>query len=214
MMTRSISFRLLRIVFPAFLLMSLSSTATHVDDVDPCELLNDQLIQDFFEVSAASLNRKSSESSNPSCTVNWAKPNMDELEKQHQEAMSQYMQDKMAGKDVKYPTYPSNNQISLTIYGSEFKDKLSAKNSFNTAMQRLQKGTTTEINGKMETMFQYETVPVDGVADDAHWVDGLSQLSVLSGIRIFHLKIKVYDNAEENQKSAEAIARKLALTLN
>jgi len=184
-----------------------------VYELDPCELLNDQLIQEFFEVNVSELNRNTSGSSNLTCTVDWVKPNIKDLEKEHQAAMSKYMQDKIAGKDVEFPTYPSNNQVTLTIYKAAFKDKTSAQQSFNTAMQKLQTGTVAEINGKTETMFQYETIPVENVADDAHWVNGLSQLSVLSGTRIFHLRVKVYDNAEKNRSSAEAIAIKLAESL-
>jgi len=207
------SYKFLWIILMSLAFLSFSRVDSRLDKIDPCELLTDQLIQEFFEVNLDQINRETSSSSNPSCTVDWVKPNMEELKKKHQEAISQYMQDKMAGKDVKMPAYPSNNKINLTISGGEFKDKQAAGTAFNSAMQRLQKGTTAEINGKMETMFQYETEPVEDVADDAHWVDGLSQLSVLSGVQIFHVKVKVYENAEENRKSAEAIARILAQSL-
>ncbi|RLD19528.1 MAG: hypothetical protein DRI69_08150 [Bacteroidetes bacterium] len=201
------------IIIPTFL-CSVHSESEHVNTDDPCAFLNNQLIQEFFEVDAGDINRESSESSNPSCTVGWVKPNIEELQKSHQQAMSQYMQDKMAGKDVKMPAYPGNNHVRLTIHSTVFNDKASAEHSFNTAMQRLQKGTTMEVNGKTETVFQYDTVPVENVADAAHWIEGLSQLSVQSGVRIFHLKVKVYDTAEENRETAEKIAQKLALTLN
>lgn len=215
MITSSIRISLKLVLVPAIFLFVLVSSGFQMNEVvDPCELLNDKLLQEFFEVDLEALNRKTSSSSNPTCTVDWVKPNMEELKKKHQEAMSQYMQDKMAGKDVKMPKYPGNNAVSLTIYKDAFKDNSSAQRSFNSAMLKLQTGTTTEINGKTKTMFQYDTEPVDSIGDDAHWVEGLSQLSVLSGLRIFHLKVKVFTTANENRKSAEFIANRLVSSIH
>ncbi len=213
MITRAVLYKFILILVPGILII-LPPSICQTDMLNPCEVLSDQLLEDVFEVNLTESNREWSSSINPTCTVTWAKPNIEELKKKYQDALSQYMQDKIAGKDVKMPVYPSNNEVSLTVSGRIFSDEYDAANSFDVAMKKLEEGTTMELNGKIETMFQYQTVPVKDVADNAHWVEGLSQLSVLAGTTIFHVKVRVYENPEENVRTAKFLAKRLAKSLN
>ena len=76
-------------------------------------------------------------------------------------------------------------------------------------MKQLEEGFRDKDNPDAPPRFQYDTEPVEGVADGAFWTPGLSQLSARGGTYIFHVTVRTGD-AATNQEKARAVAADVA----
>jgi len=181
-------------------------------DLSPCEVLSDDVIRRHFDTADAELTRKQSRySDDPLCTVSWPKPNAAELEQQRAQAMSDYMTRKMRGESVERPSLRTTNEVTLTIAKTDFESAERALESFDGAMRVLSEGMTVKTDrGEMKSP-TYELQPVTGVGARAMWAAGLSQLSVVTDDRIFH--VGVVTGSESDQEKAKAIANDIAPSL-
>lgn len=183
-------------------------------DVDPCAILDPDLIRRHFDLGDAELEvRPSTRTHHPLCRVIWRKPDAAEIEKEMQARMSEYMTAKMRGEDVKMPSLRTDNDVSLTLNMPPFETDEAGAAALQSAMQTLNKGFKDKDNPDAPPQFQYETELVDGVADGAFWTPGLSQLSVQSGRYIFHVTVQTGD-AGVNQAKARALAAEIAEKLD
>lgn len=175
-------------------------------DTTPCDVLDDELIRAHFTVTeGAEISRKPSKySPYPLCTVSWRKANADEIEAQSGAAMSDYLQRKMRGEDVKMPIARTNNEVSLTIVDSDFASADDARRTFEASMKMLSDGITRSHEGT-EVTIQADLTPVDGVGDKALWAPTMRQLSVVDGTTIFHVTVNTGD-LEADLATAQAIA--------
>ncbi len=183
-------------------------------DTTPCEVLNDRLVRASFDIAPdVQLSRKPSKySPHPLCTVSWPKPNAAEIEANTASAMSDYMQRKMKGEDVKMPSFRTENEVSLTLYQPEFDSPQKAVASFDTAMKRLSDGVTAS-HKDVEMTFQADVTPVDGIGRKAMWAARLRQLSVVEGNRIFHITVNTGADLNEDLEKAKSVARDVARAL-
>lgn len=180
-------------------------------DTTPCEILDDTFVRAHFEVgSDVEISRSPSKySPHPLCTVSWARPDAEELQKKNAEAMSEYMQAKLRGEDVKMPSFRTTNEVSLTLYEPEFEDARTAQSSFDAAMSSLSKGITAS-HEDVEMTFQADLVPVSGIGDKAMWAASMRQLSVVDGTRIFHVGVNTGDDRDADRAKAEEVAKAIA----
>ena len=180
-------------------------------DTTPCEILDDELVRAHFEIGPeAEIKRSPSKySPHPLCTVSWDKPNAEEIEQKNAAAMSEYLQAKMRGEDVKMPSFRTTNEVSLTLYDPEFEDASSAMSSFDSAMKSLSDGITAS-HEDVEMTFQADLTPVEGVGDKAMWAAKMRQLSVVDGTRIFHVGVNTGADLEADRAKAEAVAKAVA----
>ena len=177
-------------------------------ELDPCELLTDDLIRAHLPSAAnVTLERRLSEySMHPLCVVIWRKPDADAIEASAGPAMQEYMQRKMRGEDVQMPRFRTNDELTLTLFEPVFADPRLAHSSFDQAMAILQKGVTGSHDGG-QVSFQSDVVSVPNVGDKASWAEQLRQLSVVTGGRIFYITVNTgADNAQE-RATAIAVAR-------
>lgn len=183
-------------------------------DTTPCEILSDGLIRSSFDLdSGVELTRSPSKySPHPLCTVRWPKPNAAELEKERAAAMSDYLQKKMKGEDVKMPSFASENEVSLTLYEPEFDSPDEALRSFDIAMKRLSDGITGK-HENVELTVQADLTPVEGVGRKAMWAPSMHQLSVVEGQRIFHLTVNRGEPLEAELEKARSLATQIASEL-
>lgn len=183
-------------------------------DTTPCEVLDERVIRASFDIgSDVQLTRKPSKySPHPLCTVSWPKPNAAELEKNQASAISDYMQRKMKGEDVKMPSFRTSNEVSLTLYEPQFDSPQEAVASFDLAMKRLSEGMTAS-HQDIEMTFQADVTPVEGVGSKAMWAPKLRQLSVVDRNRIFHVGVNTGAELNEELEKAKAIARDIAQAL-
>lgn len=182
-------------------------------DVDPCAILDQDLIRRHFDVGAAEMDvRPSRRSRHLLCRVIWRKPDAAEIEKQTQAKMSEYMLAKARGEEVKMPSFHTDNDVSLTINMPPLETDEAAASAFQSAMQTLNDGFKDKDNPEAPPKFQYETELVGGVADGAFWTPGLSQLSVRSGRYVFHVTVQTGD-AGVNRAKARALASEIAKKL-
>jgi len=190
-----------------------ASAAKPEATVDPCAILDADLIRRHFDVGGEELSvRPSKVTHHPLCAVTWRKPNADEIEKDLQKKMTEYALAKAKGEDVKMPAMKTDNRVTLTINMPPLENEESAASSFESAMRTLEEGFKDKDNPDAPPRFRYDTEPVGGVADQASWTPGLSQLSARSGLYIFHVTVEVGD-AERNQAKAKEISTDVAAAL-
>ncbi len=183
-------------------------------DTTPCDVLDDKVIRASFNLgSDVELTRRPSKySPHPLCTVSWPKPNAAELEKNQASAMSDYLQRKMKGEDVKMPSFRTENEVSLTLYEPQFNSPQEAIASFDLAMKRLSDGVTAA-HKDVEMTFQADVTPVEGIGSKAKWAPKLRQLSVVDRNRIFHVAVNTGAELDDELETAKGLAREIAPAL-
>jgi len=190
-----------------------AARAASEGDVDPCAVLDEEMIRAHFDVGDAELEIKpSTNTHHPLCRAFWRKPDADAREKAFQAKMTDYITAKAKGEDVEMPKLRTNNEVSLTLNMPPSESEEAAAAAFQSAMQTLERGFRDKDNPEAPPKFQYDTNPVAGVEDQASWTPGLSQLSVQSGRYLFHVTVQVGD-AEENQAKAKELASEIARRL-
>lgn len=183
-------------------------------DTTPCEILSDELIRGSFDLAAdVALTRSPSKySPHPLCTVRWAKPNAAEIEKRRAAEMSDYLQRKLKGEDVKMPSFATENEVSLSLYEPPFKSHDEALQAFDVAMKRLSDGITAK-HEDVEMTFQADITPVDGVGRKAMWAPSLHQLSLVEGNRIIHVTVNLGESGEADLEKARSLANDITSRL-
>lgn len=162
-----------------------AADAAALEVPDPCRVLSDELLSTRFELAGAEVTRSPSQySPQPLCMVTW--------------------QDPASGE---------RREVTLTVYDRLAEDGDQAVAWFEAAMRSLEQGTTREVDGEEVTMFQYEVEPMSGLGDRAAWVEGLSQVSVVSGVVIYHVTVDAGDDAAVDREHAEALAREIGEAL-
>lgn len=178
---------------------------------NPCDILNDDLLHRYFETGDAEISRsQSGPAQNPICSVSWPKPDADARTEAYQKQIMQYMIESSQNKDVSLPRLKATNEIHLTLNATRFDNAAAAEGSFDSAMRILSEGMTVEVQGQAVETPRYTTTEVSGVGTKAMWVSGLNQLSVLSGSRIFHVGVSVFDDATMNLEKAKTVALEVA----
>lgn len=177
-------------------------------DIDPCELLTDDVIRGQFESAAeAAISRRLSEYSiHPMCVVSWPKPNAAEIEAQTASAMNDYMQRKMRGEKVQMPSFATQDEVTLTLFQPRFEDNAAAIARFDQAMGVLQRGVKGKA-GDVELDFQSDLTPVEGIGDKAMWAAGMRQVSVVQGRRIYHITVNTGSKPSVEEARAIALAK-------
>ncbi len=183
-------------------------------DSTPCEILDDALIRAHFDVAeGVEISRSLSKySPHPLCTVSWPKPDAEELQKEQAARMSEYMQAKMRGEDVKMPSFQTSNEVTLTLYEPVFDDAAKARSAFDGAMKRLSEGITSS-REDVEITFQADLTPVEGVGEKAMWAPKLRQLSVVDGNRMYHVGVDTGSDLEAEMEKAKEIAQAVSQEL-
>lgn len=182
-------------------------------DSTPCEVLSDDLLRKHFDIGDADLKRSPSQySPHPLCTVTWPKPNAAELEAEREAQRADYLRKKMLGEAVERPESP-NVEVSLTINKDRFESRTEAVASFDSAMRILSEGMTFETDAGPHKTPTYDFEPVDGVGEKAAWVPKMSQLSVATSHRIFHVGVDVDGGPDADLAKAKDLARDLTESL-
>lgn len=174
-------------------------------DINPCDLLSDDIIRSRFDSAAsADISRRLSDYSvHPMCVVTWPKPDAAEIEARTAAAMSDYLQRKMRGEKVQMPSFATEDEVTLTLFQPQFEDNASAIASFDQAMSVLQRGIKGKA-GDVEVSFQSNVTPVTGIGDKATWSAGMRQVSVVQRRRIYYVTVNT--GAESSVVEAQALA--------
>ena len=179
---------------------------------DPCALLSDDLLKAHFSIGNVEITRSPSKySPHPLCIATWPKPDAEAIEAENEANMMAYMTAKMQGNDEEASKLRkrSTNEVSLTINKKTYDTKESASSGFDQAMRILREGMTVKVKGKETKSPTYETEPVNGVGDKAVWIPRMNQLSVLSGLKIFHLGVLIEKDDQANLGHAKQVAKDL-----
>lgn len=182
--------------------------------IDPCEILNADLIGSLFDVGdAALLFRQGSNTTNPSCLATWPVDNVEEVKAEGAKAMQDYMMAKISGeKDLGPMPIPHlDHEVRLTFAGKEFKDAAAAQAGFDGLMVTMKEGVTAEVEHqgvKQKHTFKlgYDH-EVDGVGEKAIWATKRKQLSFVTGRHIIHLNVDLDDPAENERLAMQTAQR-------
>jgi hypothetical protein len=177
-------------------------------ELDPCDLLSDDVIRGQFDSAAeADISRRLSDYAvHPMCVVSWPKPNAAEIEARTAAAMSEYLERKMRGEEVKMPSLATQDEVTLTLFQPQFEDNARAIASFDQAMSVLQRGVKSRA-GDTQVSFQTDVTPVDGVGDKATWSGGMRQVSVVQGTRIYYITVNTGSEPGVEEALALALAK-------
>lgn len=182
-------------------------------EIDPCTILDDAMVRSHFELAGATVSfRLSSSTRHPLCTATWPKPNAEQIKADMQAKMQEYMLATARGERVQMPSFKTDDEVTLTVNSPSFESAGQAADAFASAMRVLAEGIKDKNDPSAPPKFQYDTVPVQGVGDQASWAPGLSQLTVQSGRHLFHAGVRVGD-PKVNQETAKAMAKQIAAKL-
>jgi len=182
-------------------------------EIDPCTILDETMVRSHFDLAEATVSfRLSSSTRHPLCTANWPKPNAEQIKAEMQAKMQEYMLAAARGETVQMPSFKTDDEVTLTLNSPSFESAAQAASAYASAMRVLAEGIKDKNDPSAPPKFQYDTVPVQGVGDQASWVPGLSQLSVQNGRHLFHVGVRVGD-PNVNQETAKAMAEEIAAKL-
>jgi hypothetical protein len=182
-------------------------------EIDPCTVLDEKLVRSHLDVGDAVVSfRLSSSTRHPLCAASWPKPDAEQIKRDMQAKMTEYMTAAARGEKVDMPSFKLENEASLTLNSPSFESAENAASAFDSAMRVLEQGVRDKNNPDAPPQFQYDTHSVAGVGDRASWTPGLSQISVQSGRHLFHVRVSVGD-PQVNQEAAKAMAREIAAKL-
>ncbi len=193
------------------------------DGPNPCERLSAGVISAGLGITVAAVKTQQGSFAKEVCTATWDKPNAAALQARQQQDMLRMMKERMAaqreGREIPpIKVIRTDNEVTLTYGRQVYKSKAEAGAALQSAMAVLTKGITRTVdvkvgdNKRSETAtFQADSVPVDGLGDQAYWTQKLGQLAVLDGKGFFFLSVRLDDddNREADKASAIKLARKL-----
>lgn len=182
-------------------------------EIDPCTVLDEKLVRSHLDVGEAAVSfRLSSSTRHPLCAASWPKPDAEQIKRDMQAKMTEYMTAAARGEKVDMPSFKLENEVSLTLNSPSFASAEEAAGAYDSAMRLLEQGVRDKNNPDAPPQFQYETHSVAGVGDRASWAPGLNQISVQSGRHVFHVRVAVGDR-QVNQETAKAMASEIAAKL-
>ncbi|MFW6049762.1 MAG: hypothetical protein ACODAU_01235 [Myxococcota bacterium] len=200
--------------------LATEAAETEGDPPDPCKVLSETLVRETLDVpEEAKLDQRRFDIRHPMCSYGWEKPDADELraevEEKQQERKREMMKRMQEGKGIQglldmATDMPSlESKVSLTLAAFDPKDEASAEKRFEGIVRTMNRGVKQKVEAagsEQEVELKTTTEPVDGVGDQAAWGERLSQLSVRSGTRIFHVSAEVGATPEENLEAAKKLA--------
>ena len=196
-----------------------ASPATRETGVtDPCVVL-ETVVSDAVSVDPGAITFEPGGSTNPYCEATWRKANADGLEAQQGEAVGEYMSRRMEALargeefDETMPSFRVDATILLTITGREFPDEAAAVSALESVIGNLAEGITVEAEGREATFQADYDALVTGIGAKAAWSTRMSQLSVATGARMFHLSVRVGEDPTTNRDLAEVLALEIVAAL-
>lgn len=189
--------------------------APEPEEVNPCEVLTEELVRANLEVPEGAEVRQSRGSGPASklCTYSWDNPDFDEAA--HRREIMRKMREGMrkggAVEGIMEAAMGARQSAEVNYtHMPRLESEEAAETRFDGIVQMLERGISSDV----EAMGQKQTVTiqsgfdeVEGVGDQAAWSDRLHQLTVRDGTQIFHLSVRVEDEDEANQRLTEELAR-------
>lgn len=187
-------------------------------EVNPCEVFTEAMVGAVVDIpeGAQVEQRRGSGVTSKLCTYRWEDPNFDQ--EAHNREMMQKMQEAL--REGRMPqgiadmatSARSGAELSYT-HQPESENAATARQQFESAMEMLNRGITRTIDRGPQkgqsVSFQFSTVSVEGVGDAAEWSERMHQLSVLDGRQVFHLSVKVAEDAAGDLELAKQLAGRL-----
>lgn len=186
-----------------------------IDAAAPCEMLTEAMIREYLQPGEIEITGEAGDTSQSVyCQYKWYY----ELTEEEQQEMAD---ERMAWSTARFeakrkgeveppaPSFPSRDSSVFFNVLTPFDNAQLASTSFALMVQRLSDGMII----KSETLGEFEVhggemIMVEGVGDEAVWDPGDSQLSVLTGKQLFHLKLRLAGNVD-SRADAERIAADL-----
>lgn len=188
-------------------------------EVNPCEVLTEAVIRSTLDAvpedAEIEQRRGSTRMTSKLCTYTWPNPDFDQEE--HTRNMMKRMRERMR----KGGTTEGIMELAMSARASaeinythmpELDSPEAAEAQFESIVRMLDRGISQEVEAMGKTTkvtIQSSMEPVEGVGDEASWSARMQQLTVRNGAQIFHLSVKVEDEAEANLELTKQLARAL-----
>lgn len=201
------------------LLGPMSVTASGADAAwppDPCELLDDALIQDVFDLGGdvRLVRLPDSRSPQPLCRVRWVRADLAALQAEHERLQQDHVREmatatRRKNDPPKPPRVETHHEVALALTTRRFGSAAEAAAGFHRELDDLAAGRGPSGRSRGAAPLTGIDRDVAGAGDEAAWTPGLRRLSVLSGRRVFHVTVNVHDSDTVNRDRAITIARRI-----
>jgi hypothetical protein len=170
--------------------------------IEPCNLLGSSFIKDLMKNDQIIVVSKKYAAST-SCIFDWLKSNVEEINKKNEELEAIAEKNSQTARLInKY------NNITIT-FEKRFSNSEEAETEFNKMINNLEKGITTDTKGLKQLVTAKFDRKAENIGDINAWSSQLYQLSVKSGKYLYHVKVSVSDNMDENFEISKKIAEEL-----
>ena len=187
---------------------------------DPCELLDDALIQDVFDLDRGVklVRLPDSRSPQPLCRVRWIRADLPALQAEHERRLQEHAREGTTSAQRKSePPKPArvsiHHEVALELASRRSGSAAEAAARFRRVLDDLRAGVspTGGAAGRphdrgLQTGVDHD---VAGAGDEAAWAPGLHRLSVLSGRTVFHVTVNVHESEAVNRDRAVRLARRI-----
>ena len=188
---------------------ALEALADEAPPQEPCALLGAALVREVLSLDASvQLDGGPSAHVPQLCRYTWANPDYDPAAQ-----MRRLMKGYRPGSDGEVDAdaiaaAPAHFEASLTLTRPH-PDSASAERSLEEAVQRIGEGISAMAAGRTAN-FQSDARPVEGVGDQAYWIERSHELLVRFGARRVTIGAHIAQDEESNVQAAQALARAIA----
>ncbi len=181
----------------------------------PCEMLTEAMIREYLQPGDIEITGESGDTrQSVYCQYKWYYEPTEEEQQQMVDARmawttARYEARRKGEPEPPAPKFPSRDNSVFFNVLKPFDNAQIASSSFDLMVQRLSDGMTikTESAGEIE-IHGGEMILLEGIGDKAVWDPDDSQISVLTGAQLFHLKARLAGEAD-SRAAAEKIAADL-----
>jgi hypothetical protein len=198
-------------LLPITLFVAVAITPAAGETIHPCDAFTLADVSSTFEVSGEAVTAERGKApGNVTCSYKWKKADWQAIEERNRAAMMKAL---TSGRGTSgLSPERSEAELFITFHGTTFKSSAEAVQAFDAMVERLTRGVSS---GAGEAKFEMKATfdPSQGLGEKAAWSNELRQVSVVSGTRLYHVRVRMADDAQADRAPAEAVARKIATSL-
>lgn len=185
----------------------------------PCELLTEDMVRRALEPGDVEITSEPGTTNQSAyCQYRWSVPLSAEEEQARNDAAAAWMMARIEARasgeePPERPTFPSLDGHVFFNLLKPFNNAQQAASAFDAMAQRLREGIQVETEAAGTVEFKGgDSIQLEGIGDKALWDPKLSQVSVVSGPLLFHLKVSLPGD-QDPREAAERLAAELVQRL-
>ena len=191
------------------------SKAQLSEDVAPCEMLTEAMVRDYLQPGDVEISgEQDTAGKGVYCQYKWSYPLSDEERQQAGQRQMEWITAKAEARSKgepipDAPKFPNTDSNVFFNVLKPFENAQTGSTSFDMLVQRLTDGIKVKTEELGDVEFKGgDLVMVEGLGDKAFWDPKSNQVSVLTGVQLFHLKVRLA-GGKDSRADAERIAADL-----